>query len=143
MGKTIYGYSRAVCCVVKYYIDNKMYIPVKTNSSVKQTPLEERGSKAQSERETRGEYQKAIIQGREMRVWVTSREVTPSRFTTNQLIAGKLCRSCTIELLHKRTLARLCSIRNFEQVETVPEVPSAQVSDIMWVVYGRGLIFLK
>lgn len=43
-------------------------IPVKTNSSVKQTPLEERGSKAQSGRETRGEYQKAIIQGREMRV---------------------------------------------------------------------------
>lgn len=142
-GKTSFGYSRAVCCVVKYYIDNKMYIPVKTHSSVKQTPLEERGSKAQSERETRGEYQKAIIQGREMRVWLTSREVTPSRFTTNQLIAGKLCRSCTIELLHKRTLARLCSIRNFEQVETVPEVPSAQVSDIMWVVYGRGLIFLK
>lgn len=85
----------------------------KHNASVKQTPLEERGSKAQSERETRGEYQKAIIAGREMRVWLTSREATPSRFTTNQLIAGKLWRSYTIELLHTRTLARLCGIRSF------------------------------
>lgn len=63
MGKTIYGYSRAVCCVVKYDVHT-----CKDKSRVKQTPLEERGSKAQSERETRGEYQKAIIQGREMRV---------------------------------------------------------------------------